>query len=58
MKGIFKSWKTSLCGIATLLAGVKTILTTGDITSAVNTFLLGFGLLFSKDYDVSHTESK
>ena len=53
MKHIFKSWKTSLCGIATILAGVKTILTTGDLTSAVNTLLIGFGLLFAKDLDVS-----
>lgn len=53
MKGFFKSWKTSLCGVATILYGVKIILITGDYTTAVNTIMIGFGLLFAKDLDVS-----
>jgi len=53
MKSIKKSWKTTICGIAAILTGVKIIITTGDLSSALASVSVGIGLIFAKDSDVS-----
>ena len=50
---MFKNWKTTICGIATILYGVKTIITTGDLNTSWHTIVAGVGLLLSKDFNVS-----
>lgn len=51
MKRILKNWKTTVCGLATVLTGVKTFITTGSVSGAVETIILGLGLIFAKDGD-------
>lgn len=53
MRKIFKNWKTTFCGIATIFTGVKQIITTGDLAGSINTIMLGIGLIFAKDYNVT-----
>ena len=53
MKRIFKNWKTTLCGLATILTGVKTLITTSSVNEAAQTIILGVGLIFAKDSSVT-----
>lgn len=50
---MFKNWKTTICGIASVLGGIKIYITTGDISAAMGTIIAGLGLFFAKDYDVT-----
>jgi len=45
---MFKNWKTSLFGLATLITGIAQIVK-GDIPGGVTAILGGFGLLHAKD---------
>lgn len=50
---IFRNWKTTVCGLASLFSGVKILITTGNFTEAVTAISVGVGLIFSKDYDIT-----
>lgn len=53
MKHIFRNWKTTFCGLATIFTGVKNIILTGDIAGSINTIMIGVGLIFAKDYNIT-----
>ena len=48
MKGIFKNWKTTLFGLASILSGVKLILT-GHQIEGFSAIASGLGLHFASD---------
>ena len=50
---IFKNWKTTVCGVAAILGGVKIFITTGSINDALTSVIAGVGLLFAKDHDIT-----
>lgn len=52
MKKMFKSWKTTLCGLASIITGVTLILR-HQTQEGIVTILTGFGLVNAKDHDVN-----
>lgn len=56
MKHLFKNWKTTFCGVATIFYAVKTIIVSGDITASWQTLIAGLGLIFAKDFNVTGNE--
>lgn len=51
-----KNWKTTLSGIASIISGIALYLNHPDqIEAAITAVTLGFGLLFAKDHNVSHS---
>lgn len=49
-----KNWKTTLAGISAIIAGVALFVNHPEqITEAVSSVSLGFGMLFAKDHNVS-----
>jgi len=53
LKGILKSWKTTVIGIGTIFIGIKAILTGQSNAEAISSIIAGIGLIFAKDGDVS-----
>jgi hypothetical protein len=54
MNKFFKSWKTTSAGIIAIVSGVVNYLNDKtQIVESLTSILLGFGLIFSKDYDQS-----
>lgn len=53
-----RSWRTTLAGLSAILAVATKVLVAGDLNLAtdVPSFLAGIGLLFAKDFNVSHTQ--
>lgn len=49
-----KSWKTTMLGLATIGAGVVALIK-GDSHTALASFTTGLGLIFAKDFDVTHS---
>jgi len=48
-----KSWKTSLLGIAIIIAGIYVFVSTNDWTQAGIAIVAGIGLLNAKDNNVT-----
>lgn len=49
-----KNWKTTISGIASIASGVALYLNQPDkIQEAIGLVVVGFGLLFSKDHNVT-----
>ena len=48
-----KSWKTTLFGLATIGTAV-TLFLKGQTQEALAAFTTGVGLIFSKDFDITH----
>ena len=53
-----KNWKTTLAGVTAILAVVTKVVTTGafDVQTDGPALVVGFGLIFAKDFDKSHTQ--
>jgi len=51
---MFKNWKTTLAGIASICTGVVAI-TNGDIYSGATAIIAGLGLVVGKDFNVTGT---
>lgn len=49
-----RSWKTTLFGASSVLAGVVLILK-GNVVEGCATILSGLGLVTAKDYDATHS---
>jgi hypothetical protein len=60
---MFKSWKTTSAGIASIVGGASTLyfakahLDAQTLTGAVTAILAGIGLLFARDNDKSSEEA-
>lgn len=50
---ILENWKTSAAGVALVLKGFLAILGYGDATTAVADIVMGLGLIFAKDGNVT-----
>jgi hypothetical protein len=50
MKKLFKNWKTTFFGFATIIGGVAAILK-GDLVTGISTLGAGLGLTAAKDFD-------
>jgi hypothetical protein len=50
MKKLFKNWKTTFLGFATVLGGVASIIK-GDILTGITAIGAGLGLTVAKDHD-------
>ena len=50
MKKLFKNWKTTFFGFATVVGGIAAILK-GDIVSGITAIGAGLGLGAAKDFD-------
>ena len=50
MKKLFKNWKTTFFGFATIIGGVAAILK-GDLVSGITAIGAGLGLSAAKDFD-------
>ena len=48
MKAIFKNWKTTLMGVATILGGVATF-ASGNHEGGITAIVAGIGLIVSHD---------
>ena len=54
MKGIFKNWKTTLIGVATIVIGLLT--SKGQLDAQTGTAITaGIGLILAKDNNVTGT---
>lgn len=59
-----KNWKTTMAGITAIVGSVVGLyfaiksgnINEATITGSVTGFLTGIGLLFAKDFNVSHTK--
>lgn len=49
---MFKSWKTTLAGLGSVLTGTALIIK-GDPVAGVSVILTGLGLIQAKDHDVT-----
>lgn len=47
-----KNWKTTLAGIATILAGVSKAINEGLSVEALGLIVAGIGLVLGRDYNV------
>jgi hypothetical protein len=50
MKKLFKNWKTTFFGFATIIGGVAAVLK-GDVVSGITAIGAGLGLGAAKDFD-------
>ena len=50
MKKLFKNWKTTFFGFATVIGGIAAILK-GDLVTGITTIGAGLGLTTAKDFD-------
>jgi len=50
MKKLFKNWKTTFFGFATIIGGIAAILK-GDLVTGITTIGAGLGLAAAKDLD-------
>lgn len=50
MKKIFKNWKTTIAGIATVATGVSLVVS-GHLVEGISAILTGLGLTAAKDFD-------
>ena len=50
MKKLFKNWKTTFFGFATIVGGIAAILK-GDLVTGITTIGAGLGLAAAKDLD-------
>ena len=50
MKKLFKNWKTTFFGFATIIGGLAAILK-GDLVTGITTVGAGLGLASAKDFD-------
>ena len=50
MKKLFKNWKTTFFGFATIVGGIAAIVT-GDLVTGITTIGAGLGLTAAKDLD-------
>ena len=50
MKKLFKNWKTTFFGFATVIGGIAAILK-GDLVTGIATIGAGLGLTAAKDFD-------
>ena len=53
-----RSWKTTLAGLAAVLAVVVKVINAGFTVTGddVAAFVAGIGLILAKDFDASHTK--
>lgn len=49
---MLKNWKTTLAGIATILAGVSKAVNEGLTVEALGLIIAGIGLVLGKDFNV------
>lgn len=49
---MIKNWKTTLAGIATIMAGISQAVNQGLSAEALGLIIAGIGLLFGKDFSV------
>jgi len=50
MKKLFKNWKTTFFGFATIIGGVAAVLK-GDLVTGIRTIGASLGLTAAKDFD-------
>lgn len=50
---ILNNWKTTAAGVALVLKGILSALGYGDPATAVTDIVMGIGLIFAKDGDVT-----
>jgi len=52
-----KNWKTTLAGLASIISGISLFVNHPEqIEGAIAAVTLGFGLLFAKDHNVTHSD--